>query len=184
MPDPQITLRELLRDPVYRQWFRKTPTLNNFVPSGKPWRVYVQRDLEGSWAKADFETYAKAANYIIRNIKRFHDAALTCPSHAFHPPVLVSKEPRKVIVTVQLKGGKTKKVRRFAYRRYYWRPAMELYGHQWCPYCRRPTVFAYFSRHHTHRAILPYELRCTICGVRRTFIKDYWTSSELSPVLR
>ena len=192
MADPQVTLRELLQDPVYKQWFRKPPNLGDqFVPSGRPWRVYIQRQVtpdrpEGKWGRADFQSYAKAANFLIGHLRSgAHDGALTCPSHAFHPPVLVSKEPKRVLVTVQLRGGKTKKVRRYAYQRYYWRPAMELYGHQWCPYCRRPTVFAYFSRHHAlpTNLCLPYELRCSICGVRRTFIKDYWAISKLAPQL-
>lgn len=178
MANPQITLRELLSDPIYRKWFSKVPTVRTMFPSGQPWQVFVQEDLDGRWKRAKFPSYAQAYKYIARNLNQFHDMALNCPGQAFHPPVLVSKEPVLKKFLVQLKGGKSKVVRRYVYERSYWRPAsLELLtSHQWCSYCRRPTVFAYFSRHHAVPACVPYELRCTPCGVRRTFIKDYWAS--------
>jgi hypothetical protein len=182
MADPQITLRELLADPTYRKWFAKPPKLTNFSPSGRPYRVYVQRELDGSWAQAAFPKYADAYRYIAKHLRVFHDMAIATPGQAFHPPVLVSKEPVLKRKVVQLKGGKTKIVRRYVYERSYWRPALELLGHQWCPYCRRPTVFAYFAKHHTVKNCIPYEMRCTICGVRRTFIKDYWAIQRLKDI--
>lgn len=43
-------------------------------------------------------------------------------------------------------------------------------SHDWCPYCRRPTVFWYFRTHHALRKFKHYDLseqpRCTICGIR------------------
>jgi hypothetical protein len=148
----QITLRELVSDPIYRQWF-KTPPLGGFSKFAK-FRVYVQKDQDGGWAKKDFEDFKPAYNFLARNYKTWHDSSLTCRNEECRPPVV-------------RKNGK---------REYYHR-LLVFPGHTWCTYCRRPTVFSCFTTHHAFSAKnmkpIPYKLRCGICGIAEEAIKRY-----------
>lgn len=154
----QVTFRELVRDPVYRQWL-KTPPLGGFTKFAK-FRVYVQREKDGNWAKKDFDDFKAAYSFLAKNFKSWHDASLTCRNEQSRPPV------------VRHKG-----------KRQYYAPLLLIPGHTWCPYCRRPTVFDYFSTHHTFAAKgmkpLPYKRRCGICGVAETAIRRYKSSGGL-----
>lgn len=61
-----------------------------------------------------------------------------------------------------------------------WKPRLDGMEeeHIWCTYCRRPTVFRWFTAHHTLRnspvagTTDPTDRRCTICGVREDFIRS------------
>lgn len=148
---PQITLRELLKDPLFKKWMGKVPTLR--VPDhtqSLPWRIYVLD--EGRWKMTEAQTYAAGYRWVAKNIRNYEDLALTCKPQGFNPPVLRNK-------TTQAKE--------------YWRRFP--FDHVWCPYCRRPTVFFTFAKHHAFPrgkqwACSPYDRRCTICGVRLSFI--------------
>lgn len=141
MPD-QISFKELLQDPIFKQWTIKSPPLRPTVRATAPWFTYVK--LDERWRRREHETYPKAFNDLIRLIRsgEVTDGALHCKRQWFSPPVV------KV-------GGK----------RTYW-PMPP--GHRWCGLCRRPTVLAYFSKHHAMPGlpIAAYELRCTVCGAR------------------
>jgi len=142
MPD-QISFRELLQDPLFKEWTKKPPKLKPLWYKSMPWYVYVRR--EGRWARKEFDTYPKAFNWLVSRLKagQVEDAAIHCKRQWFSPPLV------KV-------GGK----------RTYW-PMPP--GHRWCGLCRRPTVYNTFTKHHAMPAyIAPYELRCTICGGRQT----------------
>lgn len=150
-------MRQLLEDPIYRAWIRKIPTARFFYPSGKPWRLWVQRETGGGWAMQDFKSYAKAFNHMNRLLKQgVHDAALGCKGEEFKPPVVKDKKVNK--------------------RRYHI-PAFpgQNAGHRWCGYCRRPTIFAYFKRHHAlpGRDITNYDRRCAVCGHREKTMKAW-----------
>jgi len=148
----QVTLRELVRDPIYRKWI-KTPPLGGFSEYAR-FRVYVQKEENGGWAKKDFEAFAPAYNFLVKNYKSWYDAALTCRNQESRPPV------------VRYKG-----------KRQYYAPMLLMPGHIWCGYCRRPTVFGYYSTHHTFAAKgikpLPYKLRCGICGNTEDSIRRF-----------
>jgi hypothetical protein len=147
VPD-QISFRELLQDPLFKQWTMKSPKLKVTVATGAPWFVYVKR--EGRWARKEFSTYARAFNWLIKRLKagEIEDAAIHCKRQWFLPP------------RVRVEG-----------RRTYW-PMPP--NHRWCGLCRRPVVYNTFSKHH---AMPPYsasyEPRCTICGARQTMTREY-----------
>lgn len=147
------TLREQLADPIYRKWFATSPKMkvSGFTP---PWWVYVQREPDGPWARAEFQTWAEGYRYVAKNLKKFHDMALTHKRQLFRPPVVTEKASGK--------------------RRYHFPPGMDDPLTQWCGYCRRVTVFRYFNRHHAFPAwaCAGDERRCSICGARlRTVLK-------------
>jgi hypothetical protein len=80
---------------------------------------------------------------------------------------------------VELKGGKTKTIK--YQKRVYYAPIVNWPGHTWCPYCRRPTVFGWFTSHHAFPPSLPplpYKKRCGICGIAQQAIKEYRAKEE------
>jgi hypothetical protein len=153
----QVTLRQLLSDPVYRAWF-KTEPVGGF-PKHCKFRVFAQVEKGGRWAKKDFGDFKSAYNFVARNLNRWHDAALVSRTHECRPPV------------VRVNG-----------KRAYYAAVLTLEGHRWCPYCRRPTVFGFFSRHHAfgHFKPLPFKLRCGVCGISETAIKHYSAKAGVS----
>lgn len=152
----QITLRELLRDPIYKAWFQKIPKLSAEVAHTPPWRVYVQKEQFGSWAKLELPRYVKAYGWTAKNLKLYHDIVIMSKRQEFKPPVVKTSTGKKV----------------------YW-PCPD--GHRWCPYCRRPTVFAYFSRHHMFsgryngNSSASGFKRCMVCGIRLVATKEYYS---------
>lgn len=149
----QVTLRKVMKaDPVFVKWMRREPTLRG-EPGPMPWRVWVQREKRGRWAYKDFATYREAFSFLAKHLKKWHDCALGCKARPFVPPQVVDG-PRK---RTRLPGSTT---------------MLELYeDHDWCPFCRRPTRFGYFTKHHAMPKGLctPYERRCSICGVRFSY---------------
>jgi len=147
-----LTLREQLQHKPFRQWMAKTPRLK--APGQKPpWRVYVQRHADGNWAFKDFETYPEAYRYVAKNIKRWYDMALHSRRIAFQPPVVRTAD---------------------GIRKYY-SPAPADFSHEWCGYCRRMSQFRFFinGRHPVIGKCDATEKRCTICGVRLSFLNPY-----------
>lgn len=144
----QIQLRELLKDPQYRAWFSKVPKLTT-VHHSSPWRLFLQKEEGGKWARADVPTYVKAYSAVKLRLSDYFDITIHSKPQAFKPPVV-----------------------EFAGKRIYL-PLPD--DHTWCVYCRRPTVFAYFTKHPNMPKIIlaEYELRCGICGGRAAGMKRY-----------
>ncbi|PYS90449.1 MAG: hypothetical protein DMF62_04620 [Acidobacteria bacterium] len=141
-----ITLRKLLQDPLYKKWFAKIPQETSVGTF--PWRVWVLTKKGWTKPKHDFKTYREAYNWIVPRINDYQDLVLYSKGHEFKPPII-----------------------KYRGKRYYW-PTPP--GYNWCGYCRRPTAFSMFSHHHalTHIAD-PMAFRCTICGARKKFQKQF-----------
>lgn len=144
----QIRLRALLKEPQYRAWFTKVPniTVMHLTP---PWRLYVQMEAGGRWAKVDLPSYAKAYTGVKSRLQEAHDMTIHCRPQPWRPPI------------VQVDGKKS------------FMPCPD--GHNWCVYCRRPTVFGYFVKHPAMpgKIIAEYDLRCGICAARLAGMKRY-----------
>jgi len=144
-----MTLREQLRDPIFKKWFSLEPREPVMATNTPPWFIYVQEIEGGPWRRAECKSWKKGYKFVRKNIKKYHDISLTHKRREFRPPV----------------------VRQLGKRKYHLPSAP---GHVWCPYCRRLTRFAYFKRHHAFRSgVNGGERRCSICGVRLAFIKRY-----------
>lgn len=143
-----LSAKLLLKDPVYKKWAQKPPKLTA-KGTQDPWRVFVLKP-NGKWAKKDFPTYAKAFNWMAKNLGKYPDIVIHSKRQRFKPPV------------VRYKGKKT-----------YW-PSPR--GYRWCPYCRRPTKFKYFKSHHAQPLMVPWYKRCHVCGVRAESLPIYESS--------
>lgn len=167
--EEQVPLRELLRDPTYRKWFALEPTFAR--EKWVTWRVYARVSRDKGWAKRDFVTWKAGFDFLAKNLGAIYDGALTCKNQPSRPPV------------VSVPAVKTVDGKKISYRkRQYYSAVLTYPGHLWCPYCRRPTVFGYFTTHHAFTGKfrpLPYKLRCGICGIARDAIKIY-SAKEMS----
>lgn len=159
-----ITMSELIRDPVYKEFLQKPPSLPAHAASkmnlSPPWVVYVQREPEGKWGKKEFWTYKKAFKFLVKCLKKYkvHDATINCKRVGFPPP---SKWVRVRGKYVEIRGKKVQ-----VKRQIWWKPKLppEEVEHHWCKHCRRPTVFKYYSSHKRLGVVDPTVLRCCICG--------------------
>lgn len=178
----QIRFVELLEYPEFKTFLTTKPDIPEVATAGgrKPWRVYVQREAHGKWAKKDFASYVEAFKFMKPHIKASHDVALHCRSVSYMPPgkwVKVVKGGKPVWLT----GANDKPRRdpetgkRIQMRRL--KPMQMPPGHEWCMYCRRPTIFTWFSKHHSFaRRDLVMKMdveRCTICGVSAAGPNDW-----------
>jgi hypothetical protein len=162
-----LTIHELLEDKAYKEFFLKAPVMPTIYRQQQllPWRVYIQRQIDGPWAKKDLPTYGQAFALFKRYRPDIHDAAIVSRAVAFPPPHRLVRI--KGVYVVNRRGIKTQKIKLVV-----WKPSLpaEEQAHHWCSYCRRPTVFAYFRIHHAFGKEVDFGAdtvrRCTICGIR------------------
>lgn len=169
-----ITIHELLEDKVYREFFTTPPLMPVHlpeIPSANYWRVYGQRAVDGPWGKREFHTYAAAFRFFKKLKPTLHDGTIQSKGIAWQPPFKVYKVVKGGKPVLDEKGKQV-------YRRVTWSmklPAIEE-PHLWCTYCRRPTVFRWFTRHHAfpkgYDIATPYQ-RCTICGASERLVLDH-----------
>lgn len=161
-----ITIHELLDDPKFKEFFLKPPPMPRVYREQalKPWRLYVQRETGGRWSKKDCSTYTEAFRLFKVWRPQAHDAAIVSKAVAFAPP------SRRVRIKNKFVVG-SDGVKRQATKAVPWRMSLpDGEGiHDWCVYCRRPTIFRYFSSHHAFPKNEQFDIasrRCTICGCR------------------
>jgi len=145
----QVRHSELIEDSVFSQWFDRAPYETEFTR----WRVYVKVKRKSPWQKRDFLTWKKARKFVRKHSDGWYDVVLTCKNDGYRPPVV-----------------------RVGRKREYYAPMLTLQGHMWCPHCRRPSVFGWFTKHHAftgHFKPIPWRKRCGVCGIAEEAIKHY-----------
>jgi len=166
-----IDIRRLLSDPIYKAYFLKAPKLPPAARAlGDPFYVYVQREPHGRWARTSAANYRDAYAVLKQYLPGVHDVVIVSRRVAFGPPtrtVKVTKNGKPKMV--QTPSGPQQETRIVEWS---WGKLLDMEGgdrpHRWCPYCRRPTEFRYFPRHHAFKnAPVPQDPtrpRCTVCG--------------------
>lgn len=162
----QVRAHTLLKDPIYRKWFAKVPYLPKSARGGQPWYLYLQRGQDGRWSRAGLTTYAAAYKWVVNHHGEVHDFAIVSKRKSYLPPIYRPK--------VEI-NGKMEPARKKVYWTNY--PS----NHNWCPYCRRPTIFREFTKHHAinpvHKSMglfsMGPQIRCTICGIRQEGVKEW-----------
>lgn len=163
-----LNIHELLEDEQYKKYFLTRPPMPQAPRIAPPWRLYVQLEPGGRWAKRDAFDYKEAVVAFARLRKRgLHDASITCRPIAWDPPSRIVRVKGKFA-----KNSKGELVQ--VTREVFWKPKVpaDEEQHLWCPYCRRPTIFRPFATHHAfageYKMMMdPGASRCTICGIRR-----------------
>lgn len=169
-----LTLHDLLEDKTYKKFFQTVPKMpdvsNRLSP---PWRVYIQRDTDGPWARKEFWSYAEAYRWLKPRLSDLHDATIQSKGIAFKPPnkiVKVSRGGKPVLIVTP--NGPVQKTQLIV-----WKPRLEPEDgiHTWCCYCRRPTIFRWFTKHHNFRKDVfdPTLKRCPICGASELLVRGW-----------
>lgn len=177
-----LTINDLLEDPHYKEYFLKVPKLPATSATSKPWRVYLQLrgpDGKAVWGQRDFHTYPEAFAFFKRKRKAgvVLDGAIHCRRSSFGPPVRWAKIRGKFINGHQ------------AMKQIDWQPQLDpndAADYRWCPWCRRPTAFQYYTKHRALRLMVgigvdPSLRRCHICGASER-IANYGKSSSSASV--
>ncbi len=166
-----ITIHELLEDPVYKAYFCKVPNGRLLNPHHRPWRVFIQKK-DGKWGKKDFAKYSDAFKFLKKWLPHCHDAAIMSKARRYDPPTrfVALKKHGKPLYVMGSDGVKRRKTKMVV-----WQPKLFAGDehHDWCPYCRRPTIRAWFSKHHNFPSGIynTSELRCVICGAPEGFVR-------------
>lgn len=165
--DLVIPMSELIKDPTYKAFLQtkpKTPKISRDPKWVKtpPWVVYVQREMGGKWGKKEFWKYSDAFKFFRTWMKAgCYDATIHNKRIPFEPPSRLARIRGKF---VKGSDGKMRQATKFVY----WRVPSALMAdqpdHNWCLYCRRPTVFKFYSKHKRLGAVDPTVKRCCICG--------------------
>lgn len=166
-----ITIRELLRDPQFRDYFTKVPTLpDHYTPDKLPWKLLVQKHGETRWRAKRFGTYRDAFDGFKKMLPLIDNAAINNPALSFMPPLRTVRVKGKTVMV----RGKVKPV----IKTIIWKPRLEadMANHNWCPYCRRPSIFKYASlpaRRTPEGFVIPASepaMRCCICGASENIV--------------
>jgi hypothetical protein len=155
-------MSELLKDKVFKEFMLTKPKVPRVMKrmGGTPWVVYVQQEVDGPWGKKEFETYGPAFQFFKAWLKRgAHDLAINNRRIGFDPPLRFARIRGKYITG-------SDGVRRQATKAIPWKPRLDSGDpdHKWCRYCRRPTIFKYYSKHKRLTMVDPTVRRCCICG--------------------
>lgn len=162
-----IPMSELVQDKTYRKFLETKPVLPPIARSKKmaaspPWVVYIQREPEGKWGKKEFWKYSEAFHFMRLWLKKgAHDAAINCKRIGFDPPTRLARIKGKF---VRGSDGKMRQATKFVPWVLPTAMVMDQPEHHWCRFCRRPTVFKFYSKHRRLGAVDPGISRCCICG--------------------
>lgn len=160
-----ISIHELLRDRQYRECFLKPPTLPpHYGPDNKPWKLIVLKQGEHAWRSKRFGTYQEAFAGLKTMLPSIINGAINCPALDFMPPTKNYKVKGKFV------GAGTRRKPLIVTK--VWKPQLtdDMADHDWCGYCRRPSIFrsailARPSRAGNYTAVAGEpEQRCIICG--------------------
>lgn len=163
MPDEvRLTLRDLLKDPVYKKWFLKTPTLEYTAATSPPWYLYLLDN--GKWKRGNAASYKGALKWAAAHLKEYDDIVIHSKRQAFRPIRLRKSYNPPRFYKVKGKKGKVEAMEVVEWDKF-------PHDHMWCPFCRRPTVWIPFKWHHgftgaSVNGVLPPDNRCHCCGLR------------------
>lgn len=134
------TFKLLVEHPEYRKFVRTMPTIPANMRQGRPWAVWAITH-NARWRGGLFESYVDAWGATLKAMRN---------TEKYRDVALVSRrqlfEPPRAVI-----------------------PLIE-YPFEWCPRCRRPTMYRPLQRHHAVEILTlqdPY--RCYFCGIRRSF---------------
>lgn len=167
-----ITLDELLEDEDYKKFFITVPKLPPHYRGSEPWKLMILKEGEQQWRTKRFNTYTEAFKALKKLRPSIADGLINCPGLDWQPPI---KRYRVKGRTVRVGRKEVPMIRLVT-----WKPKIEadMPQHHWCPYCRRPTVFDYYTVHPAMTKqrtgsgsnVDPTLLRCGICAASEQLV--------------
>lgn len=160
-------MSELIKVPTYRKFLETKPITPRVSrdpnrASSPPWRVYVQREVDGKWGYKDFWKYSQAFKFFRAWLKKgAHDATINNKRVGFDPPQQLARIKGKYVVG---SDGQRRQATKYVTWKLPISLQMDQPEHHWCKYCRRPTVFKIYSKHPRLGEVDPGLPRCCICG--------------------
>ena len=165
-----ITMKELLRDPQYREYFRHVPELPpHYGPQTMPWKLMVLKEGESAWRSKRYPTYQQAFEGLKVMLSTSQNAAINCPALGFMPPLKNYKVKGKFV------GNGTHRKPLIITKVWTPRIEAEMEQHHWCPHCRRPSIFRFATLKRPPRDGFAYTAgepveRCIICGASERIV--------------
>lgn len=160
-----ITMPELLEDKAYYDFIvtkPRTPKAASDESMTGQWVVYFRKDNQSPWKRKAFFKYKKALKFFFQvHEAGYYDFALANRRIRFNRPKRLARIKGKYIMDSR---GERVQVTKYVP----WKPKLsgDEQEHLWCGYCRRPTIFKYFTKHHALK--LPEVdsgvTRCSVCG--------------------
>lgn len=167
-----ITIHDLLEDKTFKQFICTVPTFE--ARTDLPWRLMVQLKGEHHFRMKRFDSYTDAFKGMKKMLPKAADATINCPAVQFDAPMRVVRIKGKYFTKPDGTREQQSKLITWAPKV----PSGEYDDHNWCGYCRRPTVFRRFRSHPILAPktigglpIDPNLLRCTICGASENIVR-------------
>jgi hypothetical protein len=168
---PPPTMHELMDEPAFAAYVDTAPDVmldygrGHVVPHpaltiGNPWMVLVHTTA-GTVRVGKLPTYDRALDVFHRMLDDAADVTLVSRRVFFAPPGHWVARRRKTIV-----GGETKIITEET-----WTDSITWPGYDWCPRCRRPSLFRVLPPTHHAFKLSPMltdddPARCVMCGIR------------------
>jgi hypothetical protein len=159
MIDRQLTMWQLMdRYPRFKEYAETPPKIYKAQRAldGPLWWVYVQLEEGTRWRRVGTRLWKEGMELV--QAKTPFDWAITSKRRGYLVPTYTKINPQTKI-PYKVKVGNEVVDKQFRMKM----PP----GHQWCRWCRRPTLFLYFAKHHSFvnaKAYDPTRRRCLICG--------------------
>lgn len=86
-----MKMTELLKDPVFRKYFLKSPRFPYPIAQKTPWTVWIHKKSKGRlvWGRIQFTTFKEAFDYVKPRMKDWEDFSITSMVIGFVPPTNV-----------------------------------------------------------------------------------------------
>lgn len=168
-------MRELMADPIYRAYMKKTPPRDDAFNQADQWRIWVNVDGTNKWMTAQYATYRDAwPTFVARHKAGNYDATISSRRTFYAPPGEWYRV--KIRRTPSASNPAPFKIETRWRQTFTWvsPPHIRL---DWCARCRRPVHFQpLFETHHalSRFPVVSDEdnIRCPVCGIRRSALPD------------
>jgi len=171
VPTNMPTMRELMKDPLYRAYMKRVPPAVHANTNGEPWQIWVETPSH-KWLTKTFATYPEVWSVFVKKFRdpaAARDVTITSRRVFYAPPgEWYDQKVRRPRRPTPDNPKTSHVVLEPRWRQLFTWPDIDLH---WCGRCRRPVNWLpLFENHHALRrqpTISPDDnFRCILCGIR------------------
>lgn len=160
------TIRQLMKDPAYREYMKRIPPRDDAFNQSDQWRLWVNVPGTNRWMTAQYATYRDVWPVFVRQLRDGNEPTITARRTFYAPPGEFYKV--KVKLARPTPSGTTHRIEQRWRQTFAWEDMRD----EWCGRCRRPVRFQpLFETHHALKKFPVVcdedNVRCPICGIRR-----------------